>query len=295
MLCNVWRPVSNIIFGVQRRLTSTCVITEKIEEITIISINRPDKRNCVNSETAQLLLKAFEDFEKDDTSKVAILHGKSGNFCAGYDLEEVANEVKNGNNEPLGKSPIGPTYLTPSKSTIAAIDGYAVGGGFELALMCDLRICEENSVMGVFNRRFGIPLINGGTVRLPKIIGLTRAMDLILTGRKVTAKEAFDMGIVNRVTDVGTVLGVAINLALSLTKFPQECLLADRRSVYHSVFEAKSIEEAFNFEGENGVPIVAKEGIEGARKFAESGLGKHGKFNLHSINELLEKNEPKVP
>ncbi|RWS26959.1 hypothetical protein B4U80_02027 [Leptotrombidium deliense] len=294
MFCKLLRPTFFNFAGVQRMSNSTFVITEKLEEITIISINRPNKRNCVNHETSRLLLQAFQDFEKDNTSKVAILCGKGGNFCAGYDLKEVSNAISDGTQLPLVKGPMGPSLLVPSKPTIAAIDGYAVGGGLELALLCDLRVCEENSVMGVFNRRFGVPLIDGGSVRLPKIVGLTRALDLILTGRQVSAKEALEIGLVNSVSEVGTVMGVAMSLALSLTKFPEECLLADRRSTYYSVFEANSIEDAFKFEYENGIPIVAKEGIEGARKFAESGVGKHGKFNLHSPNELFERKKPKL-
>lgn len=153
--------------------------------------------------------------------------------------------------------------MLTSKPVIAAIDGYAVAGGLELALLCDLRIMEENAILGVFCRRFGVPLIDGGTVRLPKIVGLGRALDIILSGRSILAKEALDMGLVNHVTAVGTAFGRAYKYAMDLQKFPQECLKADRRSAYYSAFEAKSLDDALKFEYENGLPIVAEESIKG--------------------------------
>jgi enoyl-CoA hydratase/carnithine racemase len=162
---------------------------------------------------------------------------------------------------------------------VAAINGYAVAGGFELALWCDLRVVEETAVMGFFNRRFGIPIVNGSTARLPQIVGLSRALDLILTGRSVNAHEALDYGLANRVTACGTAIGNAINLANSLCKFPQECLRADRLSAYHSAYNSQSLEEALKFEFENAEPVLSKESIKGAEKFLQ-GIGRHGKFNL---------------
>jgi len=153
--------------------------------------------------------------------------------------------------------------MLTSKPLIAAIDGYAVAGGLELALLCDMRVVEENAIMGVFCRRFGVPLIDGGTVRLPKLIGLSRALDLILTGRPIGAKEALEFGLANRVVAVGTALGQAYNLALSIAKFPQKCLKADRKSAYYSTFDAKSLEEALVFEFQNGKDIIAKESVQG--------------------------------
>jgi enoyl-CoA hydratase/carnithine racemase len=157
--------------------------------------------------------------------------------------------------------------MLTSKPLIAAIDGYAVAGGLELSLLCDLRVVEENAIFGVFCRRFGVPLIDGGTVRLSKLIGLSRALDLILTGRPINAKEALDFGLANRVVAVGTALGQAFNLALSIAKFPQECLKADRKSTYYATFDAKSLQEALIFEYENGKPIISRESVQGLLQF----------------------------
>ncbi|KAH3859815.1 hypothetical protein DPMN_102637 [Dreissena polymorpha] len=185
------------------------LLVETVEGITTIGINRPEKRNAVNQETAVELVDAFKHFENDHESKVAVLHGKGGNFCAGFDLSALASS----NEEDLLKfgasenAPMGPSRMCFSKPVIAAVDGYAVAGGLELALLCDLRVMEETAVMGVFCRRFGVPLIDGGTVRLPKLIGLSRAMDLILTGRSVSGKEAFEMGLANRLCTTGAVDG----------------------------------------------------------------------------------------
>ena len=157
----------------------------------------------------------------------------------------------------------GPSQMLTSKPIIASIDGYAVAGGLELALLCDLRVVEENAIMGVFCRRFGVPLIDGGTVRLQKLIGLSRALDLILTGRAISGKEALEFGLANRLVGIGTALGQAFNLALSLVKFPQNCLRADRKSAYYAAFDAKSIEDALVYEYENGKTIITEESIKG--------------------------------
>ncbi|KAK3872059.1 hypothetical protein Pcinc_022849 [Petrolisthes cinctipes] len=256
------------------------VVVERHSAITMIGINRPEARNCINTPTANALLKAFKDFNADDEAKVAVLYGVGGNFCAGYDLKELAH------NPPTflaqyGRGPMGPTRYESEKPVIAAVEGFAVAGGLELALWCDLRVIEENAVMGVFCRRFGVPLIDGGTVRLPAIVGLGRALDLILTGRPIKAKEAYEWGLATQMVAIGTAVGGAYNLAQCLVKFPQECLQADRRSTLNAALSSPTLQEALTFEHNNGFPVVAKESIHGAQKFTD-GVGRHGKFNLHS-------------
>ncbi|XP_076334665.1 putative enoyl-CoA hydratase isoform X2 [Tachypleus tridentatus] len=276
--------------GTSLGLTSDLVKTEKRERIYLIGINRPEKRNCVNSATAKLLTEAFEDFERDESSFVAILYGKGGNFCAGFDLEELSkkNQLEEMPSwDSSGTGPMGPSRMLTSKPVIAAVSGFAVAGGMELALMCDMRVMEETAVMGVLCRRFGVPLIDGGTARLPHLIGLSRALDLILTGRQISAKEAFEMGLANRLVACGTSLGQAVNLASSLTKFPQKCLRADRRSAYYSSFEAKSLTDALQFEWEHGKSIVTEESVLGAQKFMD-GVGRHGKFHLDQTKTTKE-------
>ncbi|KAG0410668.1 hypothetical protein HPB47_012208, partial [Ixodes persulcatus] len=179
------------------------VVTEKQGRVLLVGINRPEKRNCVDSETACQLVQAFRDFDADDSVNVAVLHGKGGTFCAGYDLSELSEAA---DDSPLDEDswPMGPSAMLTRKPTVAAVNGYAVAGGLELALWCDLRVVDETAVMGVFCRRFGVPLLDGGTVRLPALIGLSRALDLILTGRPVSAKEALDIGLANRVVSCGT-------------------------------------------------------------------------------------------
>ncbi|KAK8382775.1 hypothetical protein O3P69_011370 [Scylla paramamosain] len=256
------------------------VKVEQHEGVTLIGINRPEKRNCVNTPTAEALLKAFQEFDADESSKVAVLYGVGGNFCAGYDLKEVAEDVPVSLG-PYGRGPMGPSRFETRKPVIAAVEGFAVAGGLELALWCDLRVVEETAVMGVYCRRFGVPLIDGGTVRLPAIVGVGRALDLILTGRAIKAKEALEWGIASRLVACGTAIGQAVKLAQELLKFPQECMLADRTSVYNAVFSAKSLQEALQFEHENGCPVILKESVQGAKKFI-GGVGRHGKFNLHT-------------
>jgi len=253
------------------------VVVNKQKNLFLIGINRPEKRNSIDDETAAQLRKAFEDFENDSEAYAAVLYGKGGNFCAGYDLSEVAKGNFSGISSAHG--PLGPTKKLLSKPVVAAINGYAVAGGFELALWCDLRVVEETAVMGFFNRRFGIPIVNGSTARLPQIVGLSRALDLILTGRSINAREAYECGLANKITACGTAIGNAINLANSLCKFPQECLRADRLSAYHSTYNSQSLEEALKFEYENAAPVLEKESVKGAEKFLQ-GIGRHGKFNL---------------
>ncbi|XP_032797272.2 mevalonyl-coenzyme A hydratase sidH [Daphnia magna] len=273
-----------------KRFTSTCgneskdvlVLKQKIGAVATIGINRPAKRNCVNYATADQLVQAFEEFDQDESVCAIVLHGIGGNFCAGYDLQELS--TANTSILPDKRGPMGPSRILTKKPLIAAISGYAVAGGFELALLCDMRVMEDTAVMGVFCRRFGVPLIDGGTVRLPALVGFSRAMDLILTGRPIKAKEALEWGLVNRVVSCGTALGQAVNLADSLKRFPQECLQADRRSAYYATYSATSLEDALKYEFDNGVPILEKESVHGARKFVE-GAGHHGKFQLQEIPE----------
>jgi len=266
------------------------VVTEKYDSLHIMSIaiNRPKKRNCVNEDTAEKLKFALQEFEQDENMHCCVLHGLGGNFCAGYDLEELAELEENLANKVaemlMDQGPMGPTKMSISKPIIAAIDGYCVAGGLELALMCDLRVAEESSKLGFLNRRFGVPLIDGGTVRLPELIGLSRAMDLILTGRLIDPKEAGEWGLVNRVVATGTAFGQAFNLAKDIVKFPQECLRCDRESAYHATFSARNIEEALEYESENAAKVLTTEAVLGAKKFM-AGLGRGGKFNVNQVGE----------
>lgn len=253
--------------------TKKLVLTENRGKVRLIGINRPEKRNCVNIETANQLREAFEQFDRDPESSVAVLHGIGGNFCAGYDLSQLAEAgdileqdaevVQKFMTDLVRRGPMGPSQMRLSKPVVAAVDGYAVAGGLELALWCDLRVVETTAIMGVFCRRFGVPLIDGGTVRLQALIGLSRAMDLILTGRPVTGKEVLEFGLANRLVAVGTALGQAFQLANSLVKFPQECLKADRQSALYAAYEAKSEEDALVYEFENSKHVIVEEAING--------------------------------
>jgi len=269
------------------------VIVDRLESMHImtIGISRPDKRNCVNTETAEKLKVAFQEFDSDENMHCCVLHGLGGNFCAGYDLEELAeleDDLANKIAEILmDQGPMGPTKMTMNKPVIAAIDGYCVAGGLELALMCDLRVVEENSKLGFLNRRFGVPLIDGGTVRLPELIGLSRAMDLILTGRLIEPKEALDWGLANRIVATGTAYGQAVNLAKQIVKFPQECLRADRESALYATFSSKSAEDSLEFESQNAAQVLTTESIQGAKKFM-AGLGRGAKFNVNKVTEMEE-------
>jgi len=266
------------------------VETETIGRVLMIGINRPEKRNCVNQATAQELIKAFDTFETSEDLYVAVLYGKGGTFCAGYDLGELgtADPSSSFTLEPVtlaGNGPMGPSRKMFNKPVIAAVSGYAVAGGLELACMCDLRVMEESAIMGVFCRRFGVPLLDGGTVRLPQLIGLSRALDVILTGRPVTAKEALDMGLANRVVPNGTAVGEATKLAQSLCNFPQECMRRDRVSAYNSCFNAPTLNEAFNFEWNNAKDVVSKESVHGAKRFVE-GVGRSGSFDITKKSKI---------
>ncbi len=247
--------------------------------VCTISLNRPDKRNAVNGPMAAELLAAFERFEADDTLRVAVLTGTGGHFCAGADLAAVADPAQRNLLHPEGggSGPMGPTRMALSKPLIAAINGCAVAGGLELALLADLRVADDDAVLGVFCRRWGVPLIDGGTVRLPRTVGMGRALDLILTGRPVGAAEALAMGLVNRTTPPGGALAAAQQLAQDIAAFPQQCMLADRASAYAQW--SLPLAEALRSEGAHGVPIVFAEGERGAARFA-AGAGRHGNFSV---------------
>lgn len=266
---------------------SRLVETEAIGNVFLIGINRPEKRNAVNQATAVQLYEAIEKFEASEDLRAAVLYGKGGNFCAGYDLSELSlaqgagESIPEADLLPKGRGPMGPSRKMISKPVIAAVSGYAVAGGLELACMCDLRVVEQSAIFGVFCRRFGVPLIDGGTVRLPQMIGLSRALDMILTGRPVTAAEALQMGLANRVVPVGAALGEATKLAQTISNFPQECLLRDRQSAFNSCFDAASLEEAFKFEYNNGLAVIAKESVSGAKRFV-AGEGHKGSFGQDS-------------
>ena len=242
-----------------------------------ITLNRPDRRNAVHRPMATALRQAFERFEADAALRVAVLDGAGGHFCAGADLAAVADPALRNELDPQGgaHAPMGPTRMALSKPLIAAIEGYAVAGGLELALLADLRVADADATLGVFCRRWGVPLIDGGTVRLPRIVGMGRALDLILTGRPVGADEALAMGLVNRVVPRGGALQAALRLARELAAFPQQCLRADRASAY-AQWELP-LAEALRNEGVQGVPMVAAEGAAGAARFA-GGAGRHGRF-----------------
>jgi len=242
-----------------------------------VTLNRPDKRNAVDGAVAAELREAFEHFEADDSLRVAVLTGAGGHFCAGADLTAVGDPLRRNDLDPEGggSGPMGPTRMALSKPLIAAVNGYAVAGGLELALLADLRVADEDAVFGVFCRRWGVPLIDGGTVRLPRIVGMGRALDMILTGRPVGASEALAMGLVSRTTPSGGALAAAQELARQLAAFPQQCMLADRRSAYAQW--DLPLDEALRREGAQGVPIVSAEGEAGAARFA-GGAGRHGEF-----------------
>jgi len=275
------------------KIKEESVLVERLESMHIMTIglSRPDKRNCVNTETSEKLKHAFQEFENDENMYCCVLYGLGGNFCAGYDLEELAeleDDLANKIAEILmDQGPMGPTKMPLSKPVIAAIDGYCVAGGLELALMCDLRVVEENSKLGFLNRRFGVPLIDGGTVRLPELIGLSRALDLILTGRLITPKEALEWGLANRVVATGTVYGQAVNLAKEIVKFPQECLRADRDSAINATYSAANQESAMEFESQNAAGVLTTESVQGAKKFL-AGLGRGAKFNVNEVSEKKE-------
>lgn len=250
---------------------------EQSERTTVISIVRPEVRNAVDGETARSLAAAFRAFDADPQSDVAVLYGEYGTFCAGADLKAIATGSGGNVLTVDGDGPMGPSRMVLGKPVIAAISGHAVAGGLELALWCDLRVVEHSAVLGVYCRRWGVPLIDGGTVRLPRLIGHSRALDLILTGRGVGAEEALQMGLANRVVADGEALTEALALASQIGRFPQTCLRSDRLSACEQW--DLSLEEALRNEFERGLAVVAShETVEGATRFA-AGKGRHGDFD----------------
>lgn len=247
--------------------------TERQGHVTTVVLSRPEVRNAVDGPTAAELATAFREFEADDEARVAVLWGEGGTFCAGADLKAMGGGRGNRVAED-GDGPMGPTRMRLSKPVIAAVAGHAVAGGLELALWCDLRVAEEDAVFGVFCRRWGVPLIDGGTVRLPRLIGTSRALDMILTGRPVPAREAYDMGLANRVVATGTARAEAEELAATIARFPQACLRGDRASV----LDQEGLDEAAAMAGELRYGAGAlEEALEGAARFA-GGAGRHGSF-----------------
>ncbi|MFB7722182.1 crotonase/enoyl-CoA hydratase family protein [Nocardia sp. NPDC056100] len=248
------------------------VRVERNGPVTTVILHRPEARNAVDGPTAQALADAFRDFDADPDAAVAVLWGDGGTFCAGADLKGLGTERSNVVTED-GDGPMGPTRMILSKPVIAAVSGYAVAGGLELALWCDLRIAEQDSTFGVFCRRWGVPLIDGGTVRLPRIIGHGRAMDLILTGRAVSATEALQIGLATQVVPNGESRRAAEELALQLAALPQTCLRSDRMSA----LEQDGLDEptAITNELRHGLKALADGALEGAQRFA-SGAGRHG-------------------
>ena len=251
------------------------VRVEVTENVFTVILSRPERRNAVDRGTAAELAEAFRAFDADPEARVAVFHGEGGNFCAGADLRAVS---ENGGNVVRvdGDGPMGPSRMKLSKPVIAAVAGYAVAGGLELACWCDLRVAEKSAVFGVFCRRWGVPLIDGGTVRLPRLIGQGRALDMILTGRPVGAEEAHRIGLVDRVVADGTARQEAEALARQIAALPQLCMRADRASAYaqwDSDFDA-----AMRAETEGGMKVIASgETVSGALRFAD-GAGRHGKF-----------------
>ncbi|MGA2552909.1 MAG: crotonase/enoyl-CoA hydratase family protein [Burkholderiaceae bacterium] len=249
--------------------------------VTTILIDRPQVRNAVDGPTARELVAALRAFESDSTQSVAVLGGTGGSFCAGADLKAFADRVRAPDRaNPLESdlsqtAPMGPSRMLLAKPVIAAVDGYAVAGGMELALWCDLRVVDETATFGIFCRRFGVPLIDGGTVRLPRLIGLGRALDLVLTGRSVDAREALEMGLANRVVPAGLALASAQKLAHEIAAFPQVCLRNDRLSVYEQ--QGLDAWDALGNEFERGLKTLATgESEQGALRFKD-GAGRHGK------------------
>ncbi len=249
---------------------------EAIDAVATIVLDRPACRNAVDRPTADALAAAFRRFEANPAWRVAVLFGAGGTFCAGADLTALGDAAHRNelHADGSGPGPMGPTRMLFAKPVIAAIAGHAVAGGLELAAMCDLRVVERDAVLGVFCRRVGIALIDGGTIRLPRLIGMSRALDLILTGRAVGADEALAFGLANRVVPNGTARAAAEQLAAELAALPQAALLADRRSVYENSPLA-DLPDALRREGAGGYPVVFGEGIAGAARFA-AGSGRHG-------------------
>ena len=248
---------------------------ETLDNIAIVTIDRPEVRNAVDSWTGRELAEAFRRFDSDPVLAVAVFTGANGVFCAGADLKAVS-EGRPGPERPRGEGPMGPSRMLLSKPVIGAIEGFAVAGGLELALWCDMRVTAEDAVFGVYCRRWGVPLMDGGTVRLPRLIGMSHAMDMILTGRGVSGEEALSMGLANRLVPKGQALPAAIELAQQISAFPQICMRSDRLSAYEQW--NVPLEDALRDESRRGREVIdSGETREGATRFAQ-GAGRHGSF-----------------
>ncbi len=252
------------------------ILVEKDGPITTIILNRPERRNAVDDETAGLLKQAFTEFDADGEQSVAVFCGTDGTFCAGYDLKSLSEGSLENLYEPEGDGAMGPSRMFLSKPVICAVEGYAVAGGLELSLLCDMRIASETAQFGVFCRRWGVPLVDGGTVRLPRLIGMSRALDMILTGRAVDAQEALEFGLANRVVSAGQARVEAEKIARDIAQFPQLCMRADRASAYKQW--ALDLSEALINEGREGLVPIKQEARAGATRFA-SGKGRGGDFS----------------
>ncbi|MEU2001092.1 crotonase/enoyl-CoA hydratase family protein [Rhodococcus sp. NPDC019627] len=256
-------------------MASDVVLVRRDGPVTTISLNRPEVRNAVDRPTAEALADAFREFDRDEDASVAVLNGEGGTFCAGADLKSIS--AGRGNRvAPDGDAPMGVSRMRLSKPVVAAVEGHAVAGGLELALWADLRVADENAIFGVYCRRWGVPLIDGGTVRLPRLIGESRAMDLILTGRSVDADEALLIGLINRKVPAGDALSAAQQLAADIAAFPQVCMRQDRLSVLEQ--HGLSEEIALLAELRHGATSLANGTVEGASRFA-AGAGRHGSFD----------------
>jgi len=252
------------------------VRVEKQGAVTTVILSRPQVRNAVDGATAAALAEAFRDFDADPEACAAVLWGEGGTFCAGADLKAVSTGGGNAVRE-AGDGPMGPTRMALSKPVIAAVAGHAVAGGLELSLWCDLRVAERGAIFGVYCRRWGVPLVDGGTIRLPRIVGLGRALDMILTGRAVGAEEALRMGLADRLVEEGESRAAAETLAAEISRFPQRCLRSDRLSAYEQ--HGMDLEEALRNEYKHGIATIQSgETLEGATRFAE-GKGRHGSFD----------------
>ncbi len=255
------------------------LLIESDGPVLVVTMDRPKARNAVDPAQAERLRAAFESFERNAEAKVAVLAGANGTFCAGYDLKSFADrrndEAKRLDYDPEGEGPMGPSRRLLSKPVIAAVEGHAVAGGLELALWCDLRVASETAVFGVFCRRWGVPLIDGGTVRLPRVVGMGRALEMILTGRPVEAREACEWGLANRLVPAGRAREAAVALAKEIARFPELCMRTDRLSAYRQW--GMELPEALKMEGREGLAPLLEGARDGAARFA-SGKGRGGDF-----------------
>jgi enoyl-CoA hydratase len=263
-----------------RRVASggmSAVLVSRNDDVTVVTINRPERRNAIDGPTAAQLAEAFEAFDADEGAHVAVLAGAEGTFCAGADLQALSAGDAAFRLEPEGRGPLGVSRMTLRKPVIAAVEGYAVAGGLELALWCDLRVAAHDAVFGVFCRRWGVPLMDGGTIRLPRLIGHSRAMDMILTGRGVSGDEALAFGLANRLVEPGQALEAAVALAGEIAAFPQRCVQGDRHSATHQW--GLDLDSALRQEFADGMDVIASgETLAGAARFA-GGAGRHGSFS----------------